>query len=806
MENVLGLPLLEQSYTIEKKLAQGGMGEVYLAKDNRLERHVAIKVLKVSNAESMSDFTEFVQRFHHEAKAIAKLSHPNIVTIHDFGEENSRYYMVMEYLSGKNLSDILKEANHSLPIAFVINIGIQICKALEYAHGQGVVHRDIKPDNIMFSKSGVIKLTDFGIAKHNEQENSNLTKAGQLLGSMVYSSPEQIQGSLEINHRTDLYSLGVTLYQLLVGTIPFTSSSMGDLIIEILTKTPNKPSYSLENIPKSLDDVIMKALAKSPNERFQSALEMEECLCSLELKLEKENILDLLNSKKIQPEADTLILKNDNHNKVFQNNLKNETFMKTIISHTSIIDKTKLDNTVSKTRTSLNKDILSKINPNIKNFLWISSLLENWNSEKFLDVDSKKIIKNVIKEGNFTGIIIFNRNSYVFTYNGYLIGAFSIDQKVAGNNIIKSIPDISSIVELKTPKYNSKFYPLLISNILTLSADNIFHSTNESSSELRDLISSLSKSEEKFTGFFVLTKESTQDKYYFATEDSKIIFSIHLEDSNVRIINNNIMELLNTINANMTLDIYKCRLTLLDYDIPDILSCIKAEVGYKNKTRSTLEFILDLNKNEEISQELTKSIKENLNIELNLFKKPRIDDYNVDFNLDDFVNTNVYLKFLNWMLNTYFYIIEASSNKEALGLIFNTIPKIKKVSFFKKYSEQINYLFPSIMEDENEKPLFLVTYGDCSKEAFEEFVTNVIEIKKIASSLQGAFYITTNAVPSDSEELFKKYTKAPAIKLFDKNAKYKALVRLVDKSCFQLNIIEYNSKILDFNSILPSLF
>lgn len=543
MDSVLGLNLLEQNYTIERKIAQGGMGEVYLAKDNRLERNVAIKILKVSNAENVSDFSEFVQRFQHEARAIAKLSHPNIVTIHDFGDENSRYYMVMEYLSGKNLLDILKEYNYSLPMSFVINVGIQICRALGYAHENGVVHRDIKPDNMMFSQTGIIKLTDFGIAKHNEKENSNLTKAGQLLGSIVYSSPEQIQGSLKINHRTDIYSLGITLYQLLVGKIPFVSENIGDFIIEILTTVPKRPSLLVENLPKALDDIIMKAISKSADDRFQTASEMEKFLCSLELGLERENALDLLNSKN---KGNPLIV---NSEETLEKKLKTQNFMKTIMSHTSIVDKTKLDNIISKTRTSLHKDLLNQINPNMKNFLWVATLLEDWKSEKFLDVDSKKILKNVIKEGDFTGIVIFNRTYYVFVYNGYLIEAFSLDGKTAGNTIIKEIPNISSIVELKTPKDNSKFYTLLISNILTLSADNIFHSTNESVVELRDLITSLSKSEEKFTGFITLTKENSPEKYYFVTEDGKIIFSICSDEDNVKIIDNNVMDFIRTINT-----------------------------------------------------------------------------------------------------------------------------------------------------------------------------------------------------------------------------------------------------------------
>lgn len=795
MSVISGLDLLEKNYQIEKLIARGGMGEVYLAIDKRLDRKVAIKILKVSNVENISelDVSEFIKRFQHEAKAIAKLSHQNIVTIHDFGDENSKYYMVMEYLDGKNLSNILKESNNFLSLEFVIDVAIQICKALEYAHENDVVHRDIKPDNIMLCQKGILKLTDFGIAKHNNKDNFNLTKAGQLLGSIVYSSPEQIQGSLKIDHRSDIYSLGITLYQLLTGRLPFEEENIGDLFLSILMKTPEKPSFYSNKIPANLDNIILKAISKKPDDRFNSALEMR---LALEMLLTKDSNL-------FYNFENTTILEQNSFEPITN---QEKSIIQTIVSKTSIINKTKLNNSFIKTKTSINNSMLSNINPNIKDFIWVSNITEDWKIEKFIDIDSKKIFKNIVKNTNFTGVVIVNKEYYVFSYNGYLIGAFNIYNNQVGNEVVLNIPDISDIVELRSPKEQNSLLPVLISNILNLSIDNVFHSENESVSKIRELVLNLLDSDDKFSGVISLSsKDDLSEILYFAYDEGNLKFSISSKDLNLGNKSINIMDYLITQTKKINLDIYKCHFTLLEYSFSDMLSSVVATISYKNKSRSNLNFILELGKGEELSKDLIDIVKENLLIELKVSDDFRIDNKKIYFNIQDFIDSHICSRFINWFFNNYFYIIDSSLNRESLGLIFNHIPKVESISFF-SFKNKNNYTYPILMKDRDNNIVFLVTYGDCSVESLKKFLSNVIEDKKIHKSLQSVFYISLNSIPLESQEFFKELTKGSILKLFDKNSKYKGLVKTQDKEIFQLNLIEYNSKILDFNSILPSLF
>lgn len=181
---LINIENLNSNYKVEKKLGSGGMGEVYLALDKRLDRYVAVKMLKFSNI-SLDERDEFILRFQTEAKAIARLSHPNIVGIYDIGSENNAYYMIMEYLEGQNLSDIIKNAKQRIPLNLVASIGFQIASALEYAHENNIIHRDIKPDNVILSKKGVVKVTDFGIAKLG-QDKSKLMDFQYLLWVAFY--------------------------------------------------------------------------------------------------------------------------------------------------------------------------------------------------------------------------------------------------------------------------------------------------------------------------------------------------------------------------------------------------------------------------------------------------------------------------------------------------------------------------------------------------------------------------------------------------------------------------------------------
>lgn len=260
-------------YVVIALAGRGGMADVYRARDELLGREVAVKVLN----ERLSDDRTFVERFRREAQAAANLNHPNIVSLYDFGADNSSYYIVMEYIDGKTLGDIIKEEGPLMPER-AAEIGVDVARALERAHAASLVHRDIGKGNIMINSHGQTKVTDFGIARALSGDNENtMTQTGMVIGTAAYLSPEQAQGA-PVDQRSDIYSLGCVLYEMLVGRPPFTGDTPLSVAYRHVRENPNPPSTVNPDLPKALDAIVMKALAKNPANRYQNATEMREDL------------------------------------------------------------------------------------------------------------------------------------------------------------------------------------------------------------------------------------------------------------------------------------------------------------------------------------------------------------------------------------------------------------------------------------------------------------------------------------------------------------------------------------------------
>ncbi len=253
------------NYQIIEEIGSGSMGVVYKAKHNTLDRYAAVKILKEEKQDSIG-----LLRFQSEAKAISVLRHHGIVAIYDTGEQNGQYYIAMEYVDGKSLVDIPKD---SMSLKKKLEIVIQIAEALQHAHENQIIHRDIKPENIMISKNGEVKITDFGLARPLMQ-SSNITQENVVIGTPLYMSPEQIQG-MKLTCATDIYSLGIVLYELITGRTPFMDRDTTSLLHKILSESPKSPNLYV-NIPASLNRICMKAIAKDRESRFRSAKEMAE--------------------------------------------------------------------------------------------------------------------------------------------------------------------------------------------------------------------------------------------------------------------------------------------------------------------------------------------------------------------------------------------------------------------------------------------------------------------------------------------------------------------------------------------------
>ena len=264
MEPVTTPRVFSNRYELTHLIARGGMAQVYRAHDRLLDRPVALKVL----FPELSVDRAFVERFRREAQAAANLSHPNIVPVYDWGEDNGAYFIVMEFIDGRALSAVLRESG-SLPAHDVASIGANVAAALSFAHRHGVVHRDVKPGNVLIMADGGVKVTDFGIARAMNTEES-LTQTGAVMGTAAYFSPEQAEGQ-GVDSRSDIYSLGVVLYEMSTGKPPFTGDSPVAVASKHVRDHPVMPREVNPAVPVELEAVIMKAMAKSPDDRYATA-------------------------------------------------------------------------------------------------------------------------------------------------------------------------------------------------------------------------------------------------------------------------------------------------------------------------------------------------------------------------------------------------------------------------------------------------------------------------------------------------------------------------------------------------------
>ncbi len=290
-------------YDVIDVVGRGGMGVVYRAKDPFLDRMVAIKIMTISYADS----PDLLQRFYREAKATANLQHPNIVTVYELGEHEGSPYLAMQYLEGASLDSILR-SGQPLSLLQKIEIIIEACHGLSYAHQKGIVHRDIKPGNIMVLKDSSVKIVDFGIARIGD---TNFTRTGQFMGSLNYMSLEQLNDKLQVDQRTDVYSTGVVLYQILTGALPFEADSTGATLMKILNENPAPFSKYLSSFPPEIETITLKALAKDRDQRYSSADELALDLTQLADRLKHDQIGHHMQQAELLLQQNNLFQAND---------------------------------------------------------------------------------------------------------------------------------------------------------------------------------------------------------------------------------------------------------------------------------------------------------------------------------------------------------------------------------------------------------------------------------------------------------------------------------------------------------------
>jgi serine/threonine-protein kinase len=262
-------------YEVKELLGAGGMGLVFRAMDTELGEVIALKTLK---KEMLDQDPNALERFKSEIRLARRISHRNVVRTHDLGEHSGSYFITMEYVEGRSLKELIRERGR-LPVPVTLTVGKQLCRALEVAHAAGVIHRDIKPQNMVVQSDGVLKVMDFGIARLASGHGS-MTHAGMIVGTPEYMSPEQLMGD-ELDGRADIYAVGCVLYECLVGNTPITADTPITIIAKVMEETPRAPHTAYADIPVALSELVMACLAKKAADRPASALEVHDRLEAL---------------------------------------------------------------------------------------------------------------------------------------------------------------------------------------------------------------------------------------------------------------------------------------------------------------------------------------------------------------------------------------------------------------------------------------------------------------------------------------------------------------------------------------------
>jgi len=482
---LLKCPNFTTNFTIESKIGSGNMGEVFLANDNRLDREVAIKHLKLPY-EKYEENEEFIIRFKREAKAIARLTHPNIVSIFDVGEENNQHYMVMEYVIGNNLEKIIKTISE-ISFDLLLSIAIQSCNALEYAHENNIVHRDIKPANIILTDKNIVKVTDFGIARLDTIEDKKITLAGDVLGSIAYISPEQLFNPSKVDNRADIYSLGITIYELLTKRLPFNITNIAVFVTKIMTEAPIPAHFVNPKIPKELSNILDKAMSKNPEDRFSNIGEMKQELINL---LDKKALFNI----PTEISFDNKILYNQD---------------KSSIKDTKLLKRTLIKKTLSSTIINTNEKFISSLSSN--NYLFLNLLMSklktietNYNITEL----QEKLLTPDINGEFFSGIALVNEDIFLFVYEGLFIGALNTRTSVIGEKVFDNLPVFNTKIVLKPTIGENKELTIFLSNILNLDGEKLEENIDSSVVDIIPIVEELVINKKDFTGYLTCRKFS----------------------------------------------------------------------------------------------------------------------------------------------------------------------------------------------------------------------------------------------------------------------------------------------------------
>ena len=750
------------NYEIKREVGRGGMGVVYEGYDKRLDRIVAIKVVDVPALDpnmSHEQVDELIQRFKLEAKAIAKLTHPNIVNVYDYGEENDRHYMVMEFLQGRSFQQLIS-ASAPLNTELVLKSMVQACDALDFAHQNGIIHRDIKPGNIILLDNGVTKIMDFGIARL-EASQSGLTKAGMILGSLLYISPEQLISAQKVDRRADIYSLGVSMYEMLTGKLPYGGTNIGEIVMQIMQAEPLLPSQLNSNLPPELDAIIFKAMAKEANKRFERAKDMGDALNTLWMQTTVGNTM--MNQKKqtapLPPLEPTTSAKTGTGGKSFMQTFSTETANFTMVEG---VDDTSL-------------------------FSVVNRVMQSWHVE---NLGNKPLLEILYKEEGRTWGLLVNNNVILLVYRGLILGAIAQKPEAIGHAAYE-ILGAANKFELKAylPPTHAESWMILLAAMI--GANKMTDRKPACSSSDCNSIAELLK-KDGFTGYLkIISGKSTAYNVFL---DGETVFTVTVPSQG------------GTESGLLDIEIYRPRINLIGPSLRRALVDSSLEIISKSHSRSSLKQFASQKPKDITAVALEEAIR---NTDLAVLVPSDV-SYPVGEKIikySEIIKELPSYRIMNWLLSDLLYNVSRSPQYKSLKTVFNFIWNIKSINFLQSIKlEDSELKFDLVSRDINEKILFVGKYSNnkATVEEVKKFIQDVIKLKKgmpHKDNIVASAIINPNGFPIEVMQYFEANTGKPfPMGLFDFANAQRGFVKMGLMKGFYLYLIhdlDSNFKIVE---------
>jgi hypothetical protein len=713
------------NYQIIREIGRGGMGVVYEGLDTRLDRRVAIKTIDLPTDASVSPeaYQELVARFQTEAKAIAKLSHPNIVTIYDFGQEDGRQYMVQELLQGRSLAQML-QTYAPLPVDTVIRASAQACAALDFAHDQGIIHRDVKPGNMILLDNGTLKLMDFGIARL-ETGSAGMTKAGNILGSLLYISPEQLVNAAKIDRRADIYSLGVSMYEMLTGRLPYNGDNIGELVMAIMQSLPQRPSQVNPQVPEALEAIILRAMAKEADKRFGRASEMGQALSALAGGGGSPAVTGPLGLGSVtQAGAQPAIT----------------------ISPTMPGDQAAPPSIAL----GLNEYALVEGVDALTPFTLVHRVITNWETKDLGNKGVGDLLLMGLNEGQTCAFII-NQRLILLMYKGLLLDGITMDEDLTGQSAFETLGAAAQFQVVKCQPSEPKEPWIVILSAMLGSAKLTNQHVIRSSSQAADLWDALRK--EKITGF-VRQADGNQLRYQGMVAGDKA-FAVIMPDNFTAAERNHATEV----------DVYSPRPQLIGPSLRKGYNETVLEVVSKSINRPSLKQ-LATQKDAKVTPEMMEEAIRNTELTLVGAPDKAVPCGSIAFKYADLLKDLPPCRVMTWLFEGYLFQASRSPKFAPARGSISWLWHLKSVRLAQTLrTGEGNVTFDIVAYDAMEKLCFVMRMGPSgSKADVEKFVADVTAIKRLMpdkEAIKAALYVAPADFADDVAGYYDKATAKP---------------------------------------------